>query len=59
MAFDIYFLIRFISEMNDGSSEGKKFFVQFYSVNVKRNWVYLGEKKLRPGAKIARKRRLS
>ena len=44
MNFEIYFSIRFISELNDKSSKGKMSFVQFHSVNVKGNWAPLAEK---------------
>ena len=41
--FEIYFLIRFISKMND-NSKGKMSIIKFYSVNVKRNWAHLAER---------------
>ena len=52
MNFEIYFSIRFISELNDKSSKGKMSFVQFHSVNVKGNWAPLAEKNSWPVAEI-------
>ena len=45
--------------MNDNSSKVKMSFVQFHSVNGKRNWVHLVEKNSRPGAKTTTIFRLS
>ena len=54
-----FFLISFISKMDDNSSEGKIAFVQFHSVNVKGYWTHVAEKNSQPGAKITTIFRLS
>ena len=45
MIFEVYFLTRFISKMNDNSSGEKLSHFYFHSVNVKGNWTHLVEKK--------------
>ena len=47
-----FFLIRFISKMNDNISRRKISFIQFYLVNVKEIRAQLAEKISRSGAKI-------
>ena len=37
MTFEIYFSIRFISEMNNNCSRGKMFIIYFNSLDVKGN----------------------
>ena len=60
MTFEILkFLDKFISEINDSSSEGKMSFVSFHSVNVKGTWPHLTEKNSQPGATITTIFRLS
>ena len=54
MTFEIYFLVRFVSNMNrNGNSfKGKVVMSWFYSVNVRGKWAYLTEKNSQAGAKI-------
>ena len=50
--FRNFFLIKFISKMNNNSSWGKMSIIWFYPVSVKVNWAHLAEKKSRPRAKM-------
>ena len=52
MTFEIYFLMGFISNMNDNGSVGKMHIIKFYSVNVKGDWANLAEKNSQPRSKI-------
>ena len=38
--------------MNDNSSRGKMYFIQFNFVNVEENWTHLARKNSQPGAKV-------
>ena len=44
MTFEIYFLIRLISKMNNNCSRGKMLTIESYSLNSKGNLAYLAEK---------------
>ena len=58
MTFEIYFLMRFNSKMNNSFGE-KMAIAWFYFVNFKGKWAYLAKKNLRAGAKITTVSRLS
>ena len=52
MTFQGYFLVRFISKLNNSNSREKMVIIWFYSANIKGNWTHLAEEKLLAGAKI-------